>query len=126
MEQLISALESATEGSRYLDSWITAYLGNNLDQQWKDPRWAEDCPRYSSSIDAALTLVPKAFEDDISGDFGIGEWSKKTHEKIGGACVWFLANGDLQSPGTIQVKGRGQTPALALCIAALKARQADD
>lgn len=73
-------------------------------------------PRYTSSLDAAMSLVPE----------GISEWHCGRHSKSG------------QCPRTgIEIKGGGDaymvrgrepiyvmaaTPAIALCVAALKAR----
>ncbi len=60
-------------------------------------------PAYTTSLDAALTLVPEG-------------------------CEWEVYGGDKQAVAVIYVSGpkyvdgRAPTPALAMCIAALKAR----
>ena len=59
---------------------------------------AEEVPFYTSSIDAALTLVPEPHDFSIQHS----PWSAIVNKK----------------------RGWGRTPALALCIAALKARSA--
>jgi len=61
-------------------------------------------PHYTSSLDAAMTLVPSEYKVD----------AQRTNSD-GYACVWGFA-------GNRSV--RAATPALALCIAALKAREA--
>lgn len=126
---LISQLESATEGSRELDEAIQAAVNPD------DPWWMAICkgrelvadgqsdaavvvdgvqhvlraytwavgsrvPAYSTSIDTALTLVPK-------------DWS------------WRAGNtpsGGFATLGTSLVEHMARTPAIALVIAALRAR----
>jgi hypothetical protein len=68
---------------------------------WRRPRMA-----YTSSVDAALTLVPEGWA-----------WAKR----LDGA--FYVAPIDEGSPYSGQ-RGDAPTPALALCIAALEARRA--
>lgn len=74
---------------------------------------ARTAPHFTSSIDAALTLVPEGFFLDLHD----WTWAEEP--------CW---NAALQTakPDTarVHVHGRGTTAALALCIAALKARAA--
>jgi len=103
MKDLIAKLEAATEGSRELDDAINRATG--------DKHLSYDPPHYTTSIDAALTLVPKEFR-----------W-------------WSLSNKDNEDEFFIitlrepyaggryrHCAGAHLTVALALCIVALKAR----
>lgn len=65
------------------------------------------CPRFSASIDAALTLVPEGW------DWGIGA--------MAGKGFALLAKPNSTKPGVTVTNIA--TPALAICIAALKARE---
>lgn len=67
-------------------------------------------PRYTASIDAALTLVPEGVE------WRLGSAS---HRK--GFVVTFWLPGD---GGLVRIHVDAPTPALTLCIAALRARSA--
>ena len=67
-----------------------------------------ECPRYTASIDAALTLVEEIRDFDLcksamSVDMGGRNWSA-------------YINGH-------KSRAKGRTPALALCAAALRARR---
>lgn len=70
-------------------------------------------PRYTASLDAALTLVPSGHEwragDDLENR---SAWASISDD------VWDEANGEIIAIG--------KTPAIALCIAALKARAASE
>lgn len=105
-EELIEALEKAEGPSRELDEEITrvAIWRNKVDRSVPVDR-----PRYTASIDAALTLVPEqydmiSFRSDPSGsgwelgEFTGGEYIKHSEGSTDG--LW----------------------AIALCIAALRAR----
>jgi hypothetical protein len=97
LSELIAKLEEAEEGSRELDCEIYVALGNPL------LRAVGKAPRYSSSLDAALTLVPEGSYAKLQ----IG----RNHAK---GWAWV----ELRD---VEAVARS-TPALALCIAALKAR----
>ena len=127
LQELIARLEKATEGSRELDAEIAVVSGEFLHGKVSKTRpWLvtqaginREPPRYSASIDAALTLVPEDFQ-----------WLVRDDER-GGFC-------NVTSPDFVAIEGsNGQdesigkrfptyaaTPALALCIAALRARAA--
>lgn len=99
MTDLIERLSKATEGSRDLDTLV-----------WEVAR-PEDAgslllraPAYTTSIDSALTLVPDGSYAKLQ--FG------RDHKK---AWAW------VEMAETESVAR--STPALALCIAALKARE---
>lgn len=119
MNDLIEKLEAATEGSRELDADIAQHV------DWPRIRGAkrlpdrpdssgyfeisadtwQAVPRYTTSLDAALTLVPEGWGCDLG--------------------IWPSGNGARLTPGVNifhAIYREAQTPALALCIAALKAR----
>ena len=113
---LIAKLEAATEGSWELDNVIWRF---GWEHKWFEPSWrydAEDPPYYyTQSVDAALTLVaPKA------------DWSLlQVHgqERPSEASVYTRPY--MQADDELHAKfAAAATPALALCIAALKAREA--
>jgi hypothetical protein len=100
-ERLLALLESADRGSSELDAQVAAAIG------WRQMPDIAPCepPPYSQSLDAALSLVP--------------EW-----------CAWSVGC-EIDFTPTARVFGHdihkedfAATPALALCLAALRARQA--
>lgn len=96
MASLIARLEQASESSRELDAEIArAMRGAHGDKI--------DAPEYTDSIDAALLLVPDG-----------AAWSVMQNHISPAASV----GGNRVGPWW----RRRSTPALALCIAALKAR----
>ena len=125
MRELIAKLEAATEGSRELDAEIYWAVDNAAAQRayWNAAlglprkltglmpsglgRIGVECsaPHYTASLDAALTLLPAGY-GAVSAS--INE-SGKSSVRIGHPYVF----------------GEGATPALALTIAALKARTDD-
>lgn len=133
MIDLIKRLEEATEGSPKLDlailnsvsghEWRFCMAGRAVtwDRYGPDAAGNPVCSLepYTTSLDAALTLVPQGWRWQVS------DRAPKPH--VGRA---FLNNGEMQLAGI----GGGRnpkfkasevtayTPALALCIAALKAR----
>lgn len=124
--QLVALLEQATEGSRELDRAIKTYLYPD----WEDRVFIvteEDggghygvknplIVQYTTSLDAALTLVPEGWiiEDAF--------WSRKPAGD--GSCCWELLNA--ANPDKASAIGDHPSSfALALVIAALKARIAD-
>ena len=118
MRELIARLEAATGPDRELDAAIAVQVGINPDYQG-DGRYG--CPKFSASLDAALTLVPEGWEWSISGS--------------GTAAICSCWNDDYAEvfPSTDRKQPRHTpmerwhpktaTPALALCIAALKAKK---
>ena len=116
MNNLIEKLEAATEGSRELDYAIAEKTGwqfhgeeefKEYGLNWKNPadgEW-EQLTWWTTSLDAALTLVPDGWGWTIESD-GIAAVRSPESEGDDELAVWGLtANG---------------TPALAVCIAALK------
>lgn len=118
---LLERLEQAVEGSRELDNAI--FLATHPEQgtHSEDGQWwyathmDEDggpwapLPHYTTSIDAALSLVPEGCGGALSWEapeIGIKESAALVDYRNGSRFV-----------------GRGCTLALALCIAALRARE---
>lgn len=107
MSTLIERLENATGPDRDLDDAIAFEVGANI------PKW-DTAAFYTSSIDAALALVPVNHTWWVDGESvnGAGETELPTAHVM-------PYGGDFR----IADRSSGPTPATALCIAALKARQ---
>src|SRR5216684_2962906 len=130
--EIIAKLEAATEGSRELDGDIAEALGlpaiattGIFHVQRRENRegyglvdraeWGRDLPTYFSwkapefttSLDAALTLVPEGAEYAISTLYGLA-----------------LAELPLNSDNPQKAQRRDGNVPLAICCAALKARSA--
>lgn len=124
---LIARLEEATEGGRELDAalevvkraWDAEKAGVAPEHaaQWRHlgTGWVGDdhtkymAPRYSTSIDAALLLVP--------GDWRLEHLGEQLHLPQMWECELHNRNEEQA------IQGEAATPALAICIAALKARE---
>jgi len=110
LDTLISDLERATEGSRELDYAIAKEIGwrfsgeESFKEYWQDATTDEwkQLPWWTTSLDSALTLVPEGSRWDVQQDY---------------TCAFASIDG--------VTTGRVATPALALCIAALTARNHD-
>ena len=122
---IIAKLEAATDGSRELDAAIAESIGWTRDQRdingnwrWLAPKgpYTQLLPKWTTSIDAALTLVP----EDWAGQGSIHWPGYDAGRLINRAFV--RLHHYLSSGGGPRVDGYGATPALALCITALKAR----
>lgn len=132
MDDLIKRLEAASGPDCELDAaialtkgWVAPRIivsGTSVSSNgfWKNPN-GQEClypTRYTASIDAALTLVPPAEKwPDGHADFTLDFQS--------GQCVcdftcWVRGSEDNSMGSPLYV--RAPTPALAICIAALKAR----
>lgn len=99
MRDLIKRIEAASEGSRALDWEI--HLHDGLDGKGM----YGSHPHYSTSIDAAITLVPEGWwHGYMTSD---GGFAAHCFEQIVDCAVF---------------RATLVTPALALCAAALKAR----
>lgn len=118
---LIARLEAATEGGRELDEAIAEHVGWTLADKveclwWPPEPSRENCqqaPLFTLSIDAAMTLVPEGFDYgfSFSKQHGLETWVQRPFQE--GECFQGYAP---ESDPT------DKTRALALCIAALKAR----
>ena len=127
-DELITALEAAAGPDRELDAevWLVAdpvaynrkcsfrgmvYAGTVFSAKekraWTKRAAAHYAPAYTASIDAALTLVPDG--DGWGIDFGPNSTFAKPD------VFWWSASVGAED-------AEGATPAIALCIAALKAR----
>jgi hypothetical protein len=100
MKELIGRLKAATGPDRKLDEAIDEYAVTLLGLP---PRVVP--PPYTASIDAALTLVPDG-ED----------WHMQSHASV--AACWASVGRFTRGP----MLWKHATPAIALCIAALRAR----
>lgn len=107
LAKLVTMLQSAKEGSEYLDYAIQRIFGT-----------AKPVPQYTRSIDAALKLLPEGWTihrlsqlSDCRGGFGgwIGEIYRGTD-----AMIPFPSSAPSASA------------ALALCVAAMRVRLADE
>jgi hypothetical protein len=104
MQELIHLLENANVPNFQLECeiWRAIYSPNGENPLDLKP------PAYTASIDAALTLVPQGWEwsyDSASFDAFVGDYSGS-----------FLVEADKECHGA------NKNPAIAICIAALRAR----
>lgn len=124
-DELISKLEAATEGARWLDEEVAVAVGWTRKDVKHDFKWkAPDDqlyilpPRYTTSLDAALTLVP---------DSGVknSPWLPCIElERTWGEHRWdgeFRWEVHLSHPTLDAHVASAPTAPLALCIASLKA-----
>ncbi len=125
---LIERLEKAAGPDRELDGdiamatgpWTKYDLGDNC-WQWRfnGVNFGTHPPHYTSSLDAALTLVPAHSAWAAEHDAGFG----KSTKRLPFAFVSIQDDRlDHMSPKNPQHIGRHDCPAIALCIACLKAR----
>ncbi len=107
IDDLIARLEAASEGSEELNDAIDFELFGS-----------DEARPYTTSLDAALTLVPEGWWlRSIEGCPQQNEWDAMLDQKtIPWGKAIGCANENVGSP----------TPALAVCIAALKARKVVD
>ena len=133
LDELIARLEAATEGSRELDAEIwrvadppackiadyqsRAFTGRDWTEEEKAEavaaRMKRLAPHFTTSLDAALTLVPEGcafrLQKNLNGKYWVSMQRKFPDQELG-FDIW--------------VDAYGPTIVLALCIAALKARAA--
>lgn len=115
LTQLILRLEAATMPRLDLDRDIFFVAVPAIKECWPhftDKEQRDICPRYTESVDIALGLVP---EPTVTGDHGKVIECRFDYARAP-AGHWATVNHDHH--------GRGATPAIALAIAALKAREA--
>lgn len=115
LTELIARLEAAEEPSRELDCWIENNLGlarfkpdrpSPIGEGWLEKR-VEPKP-YTSSLDAAMTLVPKG---KIARRYVVSRHVPHTWEvAVDYAHGGWIGHSDSSSP-------------LALCIAAIRAHE---
>lgn len=123
-DDLIARLEAA-EGPQFVldvEIWKTCHPA---DWKWQHGRF--NPPAYTASIDAALTLVPEGWHLAALG-FIHPDFRQETEldwrADIFGPVTWAEDDG-FPEPQYEAVGGNAPTPALAICIAALKARSHD-
>lgn len=116
---LIEQLEAATEPSRELDAEISITIGEMTPkqvQEWREhidilhfPEVDVQEPEYwTSSIDAAMTLLPEGWVWAMANNFHAPGYVVGLHRKTPFAAA----------------EGESGVPAIAICIAALKAKEA--
>lgn len=136
-DDLIARIEAATSPDQNLDAEIARDVMGLTIHDWPD--WIvvrsrmQDfpalgpTPNYTGSLDAALTLVPNDFADRR---YGATIWARAAgrsqariwveimdHDADGGWAIGVV-------PGNSGLPANsGATPAIALCVAALKARR---
>ena len=123
MDELIPRIEAASGPDRELDGEIFATLGwspilNPSHAGGLVGRWGRDglmtgqdgAPLYTKSLDQAVMLVP----DDA-------QWTFDSHYNIARIAKYYEV--DSEGPLCDISEGESATPALALCAAALRARQ---
>jgi hypothetical protein len=117
VQELIAKLEAATEGSRELDiavAFVTDKPASYTDRLNDDGSRAPSnvrCGHYTTSLDAALTLVPEHHR------FLLDKRPYAEGRRDGYRAVVYR-----QADPEMPESSWAATPALALCIAALKAR----
>ena len=107
MKELIERLEKATGPDRELDEAVERAIFDE-GKEWRSAH----LPYFTASLDAALTLVPEGYR------WLVGNAWKDKHGSCPAMATVALA-GDYGTRPT-----SAATPAIALCIAALKAREA--
>jgi hypothetical protein len=133
LAELIERLEKARGPDRHLDAAIALHVGAPKaffesvgvsfddgtvdgpdcfdDAIWGGGGHSYEALRYTASIDAALTLVPAGW--GFKADCGLGYGNSFTVGHVGQNKLYDQPEGF----------GAGNTPAIALCIAALRARE---
>ena len=104
MTELARRCEDAEGPDRNLDAMIHFAIKNGI-----GCGMAQDAPAYTSSLDAAMTLVPEGCD----GMLGVPPARRKCNQIW--AQVWDARKGQSRNESV------GSTPALALCSAALRA-----
>jgi len=112
MTDLIKRLEEAEAGSRELSDAVLLACGA-MEYDWKSRKYSRR-PSPTQSLDDALGLVPEGWEWEAAS------FAKHNNEPRAG--LWRnLYSNDIEC-----IASHGATPALALCIAVLKAREAEE
>lgn len=118
--ELAERCEAATGPDRELDELIAAELAgavrevqHGVSHYHRDGRWVSvgEIKPYTASLDAAMTLVPEWCV------WSTGDWKANGH--CASASVWPPED---KRPEGFHGIAQAATPALALCVAALRAR----
>jgi hypothetical protein len=99
MKDLIARLEAATEGSRELDEAVSEFV-------FMETRITPFRRPYTTSLDAALTLVREGDEWSVTNLYGFAQAEVGLND----------------SDGSHTCRRKDDNVVLALCIACLKAR----
>lgn len=137
MDELIERLERATEPSHELDVAIAAWCHRNgglCDVTYDPELWVIRNGGHTGSIDAALSLVPDGYGWQVGRpiqDYGAtGYYATVFRERRKDEAgfwpgSWAHDGGpERGAPSASKLDRYAATPALALCIAALRARRA--
>lgn len=118
--ELAARCEAAVGPSKTLDVAIADALGlktlNGMGRAvylHNSPKGSFAPPRYSASLDAAMTLIEQG---ELCVRFG---WNTNPDAKLLSGAVAAILYADFS--GTV-AEGEGKTPPLAICAAALRAR----
>lgn len=103
LAELTGKLEQATGPDRGLDDLIWLEVDRVLQRK------GQSVPPYTSSVDAALTLIPEGWRI-----FDVEQFE----DRVWNVCLD-------RGPDSRRTYGYARTFALALCIAALKAQETD-
>lgn len=122
VDDLIERLKKAMGPDRVLDCdiWMSRHMEVEA-EFWKTVVAANiegrgDIPRYTGGIDAALTLVPEGAVWHVMTDYGDLNRAKVGPPNNPSASIY------RDESRFLFVQADGETPAIALCIAALKSR----
>lgn len=134
---LIARVEAATEGSRELDAEIALAIGGPH-AYFAEPTWSGGgrewvAPRYTGFLDSARILVREGNDSGVDPIKGSGPFTAYVMCGGTGNVVWERHKGGrfvefIEGPDTkvsLYAHGKGTTPALALCAAALRAMAAE-
>ena len=113
MTDLIARLEALTEPSREVDAEIAVLVGGGASKYA-----AGFEPHYTASIDAATTLVPEGWGRAIADP---QHWDDDPEDKTPYARL-YPPDYRMKIGDDAIYKGDGSNMAIALCIAALRAR----
>lgn len=141
--ELIERLERAEAPSRELDAEIAALVHVDADgldfEAFPEPsgkvtiyfpskvKQAYAAHRYTASIDAALTLVPEGWRIAGFAEYGHGmKWKGRIYCALVPSDLSHLPRTYAAHSAAAVRFDHPATPAIALCIAALKAKEADN
>ena len=135
LSKLFAELEAATEGSRELDYAIANKIGWRFNGEhefkeygvfWRDATTDEwkQLPWWTTSLDAALTLVPEGYRCSL--DIPGKEGGRNHATVVKYSQVLEAVNLKAKPEEIIELWNHSYaaTPFLAMCVAALRARQA--